>query len=336
MKKLILLIVVIPVACMIGLYAGAAATGSGSVQAFWNGYTPLVVVAWLAGGMALGAFALGAATGDYSWVDRLWSTAPVVFVWVFTVRGGMVPQAVVVATLVSLWGARLTFNFARRRGFTSAEDYRWPVLRERIASPIVWQLFNLFFICGFQIALLVLFTSPVAVVAGVSGPMSTPPGIMFIVLSLLFVMFLVLETIADQQQWNFQSAKHGSKRDRAPGAGTSDSGTSDSQTQSVAGTDARAQRHAADIERGFRTTGLFRFSRHPNYFAEVMIWWTVYFLSIVPTGVLLHWTIVGPVILTALFVGSTVFTESISAARYPEYQEYRRRTSAIVPWFARR
>jgi steroid 5-alpha reductase family enzyme len=37
------------------------------------------------------------------------------------------------------------------------------------------------------------------------------------------------------------------------------------------------------------------------------------------------------VLLTLLFVGSTRFTESISAARYPEYAAYQARTSALVP-----
>ena len=48
-------------------------------------------------------------------------------------------------------------------------------------------------------------------------------------------------------------------------------------------------------------------------------------------GGALNWTVVGPVLLTVLFIGSTIFTESISASRYPEYAQYRRTTSMIVP-----
>ena len=48
-------------------------------------------------------------------------------------------------------------------------------------------------------------------------------------------------------------------------------------------------------------------------------------------GGAVNWTIAGPVLLTALFVGSTIFTESISAARYPAYRQYQRTTSMIVP-----
>jgi steroid 5-alpha reductase family enzyme len=39
--------------------------------------------------------------------------------------------------------------------------------------------------------------------------------------------------------------------------------------------------------------------------------------------------------LSVLFVGSTSFTEKITLSRYPEYANYQRRTSAIVPWFSR-
>ena len=40
----------------------------------------------------------------------------------------------------------------------------------------------------------------------------------------------------------------------------------------------------------------------------------------------------GAVLLTLLFIGSTLFTESLSAAKYPEYANYRRRTSMLIPW----
>jgi steroid 5-alpha reductase family enzyme len=46
----------------------------------------------------------------------------------------------------------------------------------------------------------------------------------------------------------------------------------------------------------------------------------------------LQWTIVGAVLLLFVFIGSTQFTESISLSRYPEYAEYQRRTSPVVPW----
>ena len=51
---------------------------------------------------------------------------------------------------------------------------------------------------------------------------------------------------------------------------------------------------------------------------------------------LLQWTLIGALLLSLLFVGSTIFTESITRSRYPEYAEYQSTTSAIIPWFPRR
>ena len=47
-------------------------------------------------------------------------------------------------------------------------------------------------------------------------------------------------------------------------------------------------------------------------------------------------SIIGAVLLTLLFIGSTVFTESISASKYPDYAQYRRTTSMLVPLPRRR
>lgn len=62
-----------------------------------------------------------------------------------------------------------------------------------------------------------------------------------------------------------------------------------------------------------------------------MIWWMVYQMGTTAVGSIVHWTGMGAVLLSLLFVGSTVFTESISRRKYEEYDRYRETTSAIVP-----
>ena len=75
------------------------------------------------------------------------------------------------ALLVTLWGARLTFNFARKGGYSGVEDYRWAVLRGRM-TPRRFQIFNLLFIVLAQNALLVLIALPAnaASTGALSGP----------------------------------------------------------------------------------------------------------------------------------------------------------------------
>src|SRR5690606_19400695 len=92
----------------------------------------------------------------------------------------------------------------------------------------------------------------------------------------------------------------------------------------------------ADFRPRFLQTGMWRFSRHPNFFFEQAQWWAFFLFGAIAAGSLLQWTVLGAVLLTALFIGSTIFTESITRSKYPEYADYQASTSAIVPWLPRR
>ena len=117
----------------------------------------LVVTLWAAG-FAFTSFLFSIITKDYSWVDRSWSILPVAFVWYYAYRGSCTLPLCVVTALVTLWGARLTLNFARKGGYSGKEDYRWNILKVKIKNPFLWQLFNFLFISFFQVGMFVLFT----------------------------------------------------------------------------------------------------------------------------------------------------------------------------------
>jgi len=84
-------------------------------------------------------------------------------------------------------------------------------------------------------------------------------------------------------------------------------------------------------------TGLWRFSRHPNYFGEICCWWGC-FLSC--ASILAGWRwfcIIGPIFITVLLMfGSGVPTTEKSTDNkfwnIPEYQEYKRRTPVLIPF----
>ena len=252
-----------------------------------------IIVSWL----------LSVLTREYSWVDRLWSLLPPVYLWVFAAAGGLTdPRLVLMAGLGTLWGLRLTLNFARKGGYRpGGEDYRWAALRRRL-SPRRFALFNAAFISGYQNVLLLLITLPAWVAL-------THPQAVFgaadVVAAALFVLFLAGESIADQQQWDFQ-------RSRAV-------------LRAHEGTDP-----------GFLRTGLFRFSRHPNYFCEIAQWWVMAAFGAIAAGTWLQVGSAGAVLLILLFAGSIAFTESISVSRHPGYRAYQRQVSALVPWPPRR
>lgn len=266
----------------------------------------LLIVVVVAAAASLACWVLSLITRDTSWVDRAWSIAPVVYVWIFVAtafaEGDGSARLLAMGVLVTAWGTRLTFNFARKGGYTGMEDYRWAILRGRM-RPWQFQLFNLFFIVAYQMTLLVLITLP-AMVAAEHPSSLTGWDALFIA---AFVAFLVGETIADQQQWAFHQRK-----------------------KAAGGT----------LSPGFATAGLFRISRHPNFFFEQAQWWAFYAIGATAAvaggagiiGGALNPTIVGAALLSVLFIGSTIFTESITAAKYPAYAEYRRTTSMLVPW----
>src|ERR1039458_5809341 len=106
----------------------------------------LVVVVLISAGFSIFAWFASLVIGTTSWVDQLWSIVPIVYVWVLAGYAELANARLdVMAALVTLWGARLTFNLARKGGYTGVEDYRWRVLRDRMGRA-QFQLFNFFFI----------------------------------------------------------------------------------------------------------------------------------------------------------------------------------------------
>jgi steroid 5-alpha reductase family enzyme len=251
-------------------------------------------------------FVVGELTRNFSQVDKLWSIVPVLYAWVATVKGGMEPRMVLMASVATVWGIRLTYNFSRHGGYswkfwTGNEDYRWAHVRKKpgLGNPVVWALFDLGFISLYQNALLLAIALPIVMVYGTGAP-----GVVDYTLAALFVGLVVMETVADQQQWNFQADK---KRQLKAGGALSGM--------------------AAD---GFISSGLWSRSRHPNYFAEQSIWVVFFLFSVAATG-RLNWSIAGCLFLILLFRASANLSESIQLVKYPRYSDYQRRVPRFLP-----
>jgi steroid 5-alpha reductase family enzyme len=79
--------------------------------------------------------------------------------------------------------------------------------------------------------------------------------------------------------------------------------------------------------------GLWRYTRHPNYFGDALVWWGLFVIaSATPAGV---WTVIGPVVMTVFLmrVSGVPLLERKLVRTRPEYRDYMQRTSAFVPWF---
>ncbi|MGB1452105.1 MAG: DUF1295 domain-containing protein, partial [Crocinitomicaceae bacterium] len=220
-------------------------------------------------------------------------------------------RLVLMAVLVSIWGIRLSLNFARRGGYSlkfwdGEEDYRWSILRSKPGFEKKWKwiLFNFLFISFYQMGLVLLTTLPAIRVLGIH----TPIGLFDIILAIVILLLIFIEFLADQQQYNYQTEKY-------------------------------KQMESGNVDPyykiGFVHTGLWAYMRHPNYMAEQAIWIVFYFYSVIATGNWINWTLTGGLLLVLLFKGSSDFSESISAEKYPEYERYQKSVGRFLPFKGR-
>jgi Protein of unknown function (DUF1295) len=86
-----------------------------------------------------------------------------------------------------------------------------------------------------------------------------------------------------------------------------------------------------DLDRGFVVTGLWSWSRHPNFAAEQAIWVVLYQWGCWTSQVLYNWTFLGAMSYLVLFQASTWFTELITAEKYGDYKVYQKRVGKFLP-----
>jgi steroid 5-alpha reductase family enzyme len=77
-------------------------------------------------------------------------------------------------------------------------------------------------------------------------------------------------------------------------------------------------------------SGLWRYTRHPNYFGEALLWWGIYLIACAAGA---WWTIFAPLLMTFLLlrVSGVALLEKDIADRRPAYRDYVRRTNAFIP-----
>ena len=305
MKIITTAILLIITLLAVPLFSYFFGTALGSSE--WKALNTLIIITAV---IIAYAFIAGELTNNNSQVDKLWSIAPIAYSWIVAGYGDYTPRLVLMSALVTLWGVRLTINFALKgayqwRFWTGEEDYRWLVLRQKpeFSPRWKWTLFNLLFISGYQNILILLFTLP-AIVALQNN--EVPLGVFDYAAAGLILFFIAYETLADIQQWNFQNKKLTMIR--------------------------TGNELTGDYQKGFLDKGLWAYSRHPNYFAEQAIWVCFYLFSVAASGQWFNWSIAGCLLLIVLFQGSSSFSEEISAGKYQEYTAYQKRVPRFFPF----
>lgn len=220
-------------------------------------------------------------------VDSLWSLMFVLTACVYAAGGPspLAPRAILVLTLVLIWGLRLSI-YITWRNWGHGEDPRYQAIRARNEPNFAWKsLYLVFFLQAFLawIISLPLLGSLLS---------DRPLGPIDMAGALLWLLGLGFEAVGDWQLARF---------------------TAD-----------------PDNKGRVMDRGLWRYTRHPNYFGDFCVWWGFYGLAVAAGA---WWAIAGPLLMSLLLMrvsGVTVLEKHIRKRR-PEYAAYAARTRVFFP-----
>jgi steroid 5-alpha reductase family enzyme len=233
---------------------------------------------------------------DNSVADIAWGLGFVLVAAVTFLRRGSLFLPLLVTALTAVWGFRLSLHVLLRNR-KRGEDPRYAEWRRKWGRSFVWRSYLQVFLL--QGLFLLVIGSPVVLVN--TYRWTFPPGSygggIWQAGLLVWCAGFFFEAVGDAQLARF-------KRDPA--------------------------------NRGkIMDRGLWRYTRHPNYFGESMMWWGIFLIALeVPAGWM---TVLSPALITFLLV--RVSGVPLLERRYAgnaEFQAYARRTSAFVPWLPKR
>ncbi|KAK4689337.1 hypothetical protein P7C73_g756, partial [Tremellales sp. Uapishka_1] len=266
---------------------------------------PIHIPLLLTLGLMTVLYPLGVVSGNVSWVDRIWTTYPVlcsglVVLWgrfneTGAAYGHNLPRLGVMLLLQVIWSARLTYHTLRRGLYDlTSEDYRYTAMR-KIVPGWFFQLVHFFAVALAQPLLLFALSLPLQSLLLLPpselsrGPLAflslnyssiTPllparfataapdTPVLNIYDLLLFISGLTLiaiEQAADNQMYDFQTAKHAIME-------TESKSKSAPQKKSTKSNLPQPVTYPEAFHPGFPTKGLFSISRHANYACEQLFW----------------------------------------------------------------
>jgi steroid 5-alpha reductase family enzyme len=239
--------------------------------------------------LMLAAWAVSLWRRDASVVDGFWGAGFVVLTWVYWgLTDGTPGRKLLLATLVTLWGVRLSLHIIRRN-WGEDEDYRYRAMREKHGDR--FPLVSLFTVFLLQAGLLWLISAPLLQAQAARAEI----GALDIAGLAVFVVGIFFETVGDMQLTRFR---------------------------------------ADPANRGkVLRTGLWRYTRHPNYFGDAAVWWGFFLIGLATPGS--AWTVFSPILMTffLLKVSGVVMLEQKLVETRPEYADYIACTSSFIPWF---
>jgi steroid 5-alpha reductase family enzyme len=237
---------------------------------------------------------LGVAIRDVTFVDAWWGLGIVVLAVASFVQGGApTPHRLALTNLSAAWGLRLG-AYLLWRWRTDGPDRRYRTMLGKAQAERGWGFAtsSLLLVFALQAPLQFVVALPVQLGQAIATP--APLGPIALAGVTLAVVGLLFETVGDFQLVRFRA-------------------------------DPANQGKVLD-------TGLWRFTRHPNYFGDACVWWGLFLVAAeTPWGA---WSLPGPILITFLltrFSGVPTVEGRMRRTR-PEYEAYVARTSGFIPW----
>ncbi len=216
--------------------------------------------------------------------DPYWSVQPIVIVFAFAFVNGVNLSGILIIIAISIWGVRLTLNWAYTFLSLNHQDWRYTMLKEKTGK--FYPIIN--FIGIHLVPTLVVYACVLpAVYVILLKPQFNYLAIIFFAVILLAVL---LQGVADVQMHRFRKNRTST----------------------------------------FIRIGVWKYSRHPNYLAEILTWWGVglYSVLLLPNMIGL---LFGAVLNTILFLSVSIPMAEARQSKKEGFIEYKKQTRVLLP-----
>ena len=241
--------------------------------------------------LMVGTWLVSLALRNASIVDITWGLGFVVVAWVSALRADAASGAASVLVAMVTVWGLRLGVYLFWRNHGNGEDYRYVAMRRRWGKRF-W-LISLGTVFVLQGALMWIVSLPVQVAHVGDARDGALAGVALVIGLALYAIGLLFEVVGDAQLARFKADPTN--------------------------------------EGKVMRSGLWRYTRHPNYFGDACVWWGVGIVAQAVTGT--WWALLGPLVMNILLlrVSGVALLERSLRKRKPDYGEYVRVTSAFVP-----
>ena len=223
--------------------------------------------------------------------DPYWSVAPMVIVpFILWHTGSYQFFSIFVLALVELWGLRLTINWLISFKNLNSIDWRYVQLKEK--HPKLWPLLNILGICYLPTLVVFLGLMPIFAYFSTFATATSINILGFILSAVIGLGGVIIEGVADGQMLKFKKDPNNVGK--------------------------------------INQTGLWKNSRHPNYFGEIAFWFSLFLFSMTISN---RWVLLFcPLIVFLLFAFISIpMMEKRQLANKKGYDEYKKKTNLLLP-----